>query len=113
MIMVGDYVVWIWVGVVIALLLVEMMSKNFSSICFAISGIISCLLTHFTKNYFIQVGEFLIVGCLIMGIIRPRVLPLIESKLSKVTESKPKENKKEKNKQISNKKNKKKTKRKK
>lgn len=99
MIKVGDIVIWIWIGVVVALLLVEMMSKNFTSICFVISGFISCLLTLVTKNYMIQVGTFLIVGCFLMGIIRPRVLPLIENKISKVTTKQKKGNKKNKKKE--------------
>ena len=63
--------VWIWLGVVISLLLTEYLSRNFTAICFVISGIISCILTKFTNNYMIQLGEFLIVGILLITFARP------------------------------------------
>lgn len=66
--------VWIWLGVVISLLLTEYLSRNFTAIFFAISAIISCTLTKFTNNYMIQLGEFLIVGILLITFARPFLL---------------------------------------
>ena len=72
--------VWIWLGVVISLLLTEYLSRNFTAICFVISGIISCILTEFTNNYMIQLGEFLIVGILLITFARPFLLKWLKSK---------------------------------
>ena len=80
--------VWIWLGVVISLLLTEYLSKNFTAICFAISGFISCSLTYFTNNYMIQLGEFLVVGILLLVFSRPYCLKII-----KKFEKKPQKNK--------------------
>lgn len=72
--------VWIWLGVVISLLLTEYLSRNFTAICFVISGIISCILTKFTNNYMIELGEFLIVGILLISFARPFLLNWIEQR---------------------------------
>ena len=70
--------VWIWLGVVISLLLTEYLSRNFTAIFFVISGIISCILTNFTNNYMIQLGEFLVVGILLIAFVRPFLLKWVK-----------------------------------
>ena len=95
---------WIWLGVVVSLLLTEYLSRNFTAICFALSGIISCIMTKFTDNYMFQVGEFLIVGIILISFLRPILLKWIESKKERKNQknekieniSKRKENKKKK-----------------
>lgn len=72
--------IWIWLGVVVSLLLTEYLSRNFTAICFALSGTISCIMTKFTDNYMFQVGEFLVVGILLISFLRPVLLKVIESK---------------------------------
>jgi Membrane protein implicated in regulation of membrane protease activity len=72
--------IWIWLGVVISLLLIEYLSRNFSAICFAFSGIISCIMTKFTGNYMHQLGVFLIVGIILIVVVRPFLLKVIYRK---------------------------------
>ena len=72
--------VWIWLGVVISLLLTEYLSKNCTAICFAISALIGGSLTYFTNNYMIQLGEFLIVGILLITFARPYCLKFINKR---------------------------------
>ncbi len=93
--------IWIWLGVVVSLLLIEYMSRNFTAICFAISGIISCILTHFNiklnmkfighkvslSPYIVQLLVFLIVGIFLILIIRPHVLDFMEKKKQERSES--------------------------
>lgn len=127
--------IWIWLGVVVSLLLIEYMSKNFTAICFAISGIISCILTHFNikfdfkifdnriylSPYMVQLLVFLIVGIFLILVIRPYVLKWLENKKSVIKEKNTKEmkeqsqenTKKETSKNNKGKKEKKKTKKKK
>ena len=94
--------VWIWLGVVISLLLTEYLSRNFTAICFVISGIISCILTEFTNNYMIQLGEFLFVGFLLILFARPSLLKFLKNrskvlpKAKKTNKVKEKENNKKK-----------------
>lgn len=72
--------IWIWLGVVVSLLLIEFMSRNITAICFAFSGLISCIMTKFTGNYLFQLGEFLIVGIFLILVIRPFLLKIVPQK---------------------------------
>ncbi len=65
---------WIWLGVVISLLLIEYMSRNFTAICFAISGIVSFVMTYFVEKYNIQLAVFLALGIFLILVIRPFVI---------------------------------------
>ena len=87
--------IWIWLGVVVSLILTEFLSRNFTAICFVISGIISCILTQYTNNYMIQLGEFLVVGILLISFVRPLVLKWLKkrTKENSVNNKKRKENK--------------------
>ncbi len=96
--------IWIWLGVVVSLLLIEYMSRNFTAICFAISGIISCILTHFNikfnfkvlghkvylSPYIVQLLVFLVVGIFLILIIRPLFLNFLEKKKQEKIEKKEK-----------------------
>lgn len=104
--------IWIWLGVVVSLLLIEYMSRNFTAICFAISGIISCILTHFDIQfkfhlmgckitltpYIIQLLVFLIVGIFLILVVRPHFLNFIEKKKQEKKAMQNKENLKKKEK---------------
>ena len=68
---------WIWLGVVISLLLIEYMSRNLTAICFAISGLISWIMTYFMDKYNIQLAVFLIVGLFLILIIRPILIKVL------------------------------------
>lgn len=74
---------WIWVGVIIASLLVEYLSKNFTSICFVFSAVLSLISTFFTDDYFIQVCIFLILGILLIAVVRPNVIEYLEKNKKK------------------------------
>lgn len=65
---------WIWLGVIISLILIELVSLNFASIWFAISAILSFVLLKLEYNYGIQVGVFLVVGILFILIVRPKII---------------------------------------
>ena len=65
---------WIWIGVIVALLLIELVSLNFTAIWFVISAIISFILLKFNNDYIVQVLTFVILGSLLMIIIRPKVI---------------------------------------
>ena len=86
------------------------MSRNFTAICFAISGIICCILTNFQHKYNIQLSVFLIVGIFLLLVVRPFLLKF----LNRMKEEKERENKAQKNvqskKKIQNKKKKRKKK---
>lgn len=102
------------------------MSKNFTAICFVISGIISCILTRFSiklnfkllglkvnlSPYIIQLLVFLIVGIFLILVVRPHFLAYLEKKKEE-KDTQEKEKKLEKKNSKKEKKEKKKNKRKK
>ena len=84
---------YIWLGVIAALILIEVFSRNFTAACFIVSAIISCLLcTLFHEEYILQVCVFLVIGVLLLIFARPNILELIKEYKKK----KKKENKEEK-----------------
>lgn len=103
----GDYMLYIWLGVIIALLLTEIISKNLVAACFGVSAFISLISTFFTNNYIIQVSLFLIIGILLIMFIRPNIEEIYNSKI--INNKFLKDNKKN-NKEKISKKNKKSTK---
>lgn len=64
---------WIWLGVIVSLVLIELISLNLTSIWFVISGIISYILLRCNQDYTVQVAVFLIVGILLLLIVRHRI----------------------------------------
>ncbi len=76
--------IWIWLGVVVSLLLIEYMSKNFTAICFAISGMVACVMTKFQEKYNMQLLVFLVLGIFLILVLRPVFLKWLEKKREKV-----------------------------
>ena len=90
----GDDMLYIWLGVIIALLLIEIMSKNLVAACFIISAFISFISTFFTNNYIIQVSLFFVIGVLIIMFVRPNVIDIYKDKIEKKEKDKKKDAKK-------------------
>ena len=65
---------WIWIGVIISLVLIELISLNLTAIWFVISSIVSFILLKFGQNYIIQVIVFLVGGLLLVLLFRHRVM---------------------------------------
>lgn len=84
---------WIWLGVIISLLLIELVSLNLTAIWFVVSSIISYILLKCEQDYIIQVVCFLIVGALLIVIIRPRIIKkwisLRDNLIDKITSKHP------------------------
>ena len=73
---------WIWIGVIISLILIELLSLNFTSIWFVISAIISFILLKCNQDYIVQVISFLVVGMILILIVRPKIIDkLLREKL--------------------------------
>lgn len=65
---------WIWIGVILALIIVELVSLNFTAVWFVISSITSYILLCMGKNYIVQVLAFFIIGVLLIVILRPKII---------------------------------------
>lgn len=69
---------WLWLGIVITLALIEIITVNLTTVWFVISGIISMLVSLFTGNYYIQFAIFVIVGTILLIFTKPYFLKLIK-----------------------------------
>ncbi len=65
---------WIWLGVIAALILVELVSMTFTSMWFILGAIVSFILVKLEKSYGIQVGVFLGIGFVCILFIRPLLI---------------------------------------
>lgn len=88
--------IYIWLGVIIALIMIEFISKNLTAACFCISAIFSLISVNTkTNNYIVQVAIFLIGGIVLMVFARPNVLNIIEELKKKRKKTKKQEEKEE------------------
>ena len=65
---------WIWIGVIISLVLIELVSLNYSAIWYVISGIVSFILLKNGQDYAVQVLTFVILGSLLIIVVRPKII---------------------------------------
>lgn len=65
---------WIWIGIVISLALIEILTINLTTIWFVASGLLSLILSIFIDNYLIQFGVFVIGGFLLLIFTRSYLL---------------------------------------
>ena len=78
---------WIWIGVIISLIFIEILSLNFTAIWFVIGGIVGYILMRFEFDYIIQVLGFLITGILFILILRPRLIEKVINKRDAIIEN--------------------------
>ncbi|MBQ9318500.1 MAG: NfeD family protein [Bacilli bacterium] len=57
---------WIWLGIVIALALIEILTINLTTIWFVASGLCALVLSLFVESYVIQFSVFVIGGVLLL-----------------------------------------------
>ena len=74
--------VWIWLGVVIALALIECMTVDLVTIWFVASGLVTLVLSFFIDSYFIQFLVF-VLGIVLLVTTRKYLVKLIGNKKEK------------------------------
>jgi Membrane protein implicated in regulation of membrane protease activity len=57
---------YIWLGIVILLALIEVMTVNLTTIWFVISGLVALLISFAIDNFFVQFGVFVVLGILLL-----------------------------------------------
>lgn len=74
---------WIWLGVVIALALIECMTVDLVTIWFVASGLVTLILSFFIDSYFIQFLIFVVLGIILLVTTRKYLVKLIDIKKEK------------------------------
>jgi membrane protein implicated in regulation of membrane protease activity len=64
--------VWIWVGIIIALTLIEISTVNLVTVWYIISALIALGLSFFVEDYLIQFSVFVIVGTILLFTMRDK-----------------------------------------
>lgn len=75
---------YLWIVAIILLLIVEFMTSNVATIWFAISGLVSLILSLFIENYIIEMLVFIILGTLLLIIFRPVLNTYLKTKIAKI-----------------------------
>ena len=69
--------VWIWLGLVITLTLIEVLTTNLVTIWYIASALVSLILTFFVDSYLIQFSVFVILGTALLFTTRDYLIKLI------------------------------------
>ena len=74
---------WIWLGIVLFLILIEVATINLVSVWYIASGLVALILSIFIDNYFIQFLVFVVLGTILLITTRDYLVKLIGSKNEK------------------------------
>ena len=74
---------WIWLGLIITLTLIELLTKNIVTIWYIGSSIISLILSLFIDNFFIEFLVFAIIGTILLFTTRDYLIKKIDERKSK------------------------------
>lgn len=75
--------IWIWLGLIIALILIEILLHNSVTIWYAISAFLSLIVSLFIQNYLIQFIVFSVIGTILLFTVRDKFLKIIREKRNK------------------------------
>ena len=75
--------IWIWLGIIIVLTLLELATVNLVTVWFIASAIISLILSTFIDSFFIQFLVFVILGMILLVTTRDYLLKLLGNRKEK------------------------------
>lgn len=67
----GDIMFYVWLGIIILLTIVELLTINLTTVWFVISGIVALMLSFVTDNFLIEFGVFVVLGIILLVTTRP------------------------------------------
>lgn len=74
---------WIWLGIIITLILIEVATVNLVTVWYIASALVSLILSLFIDNYFIEFLVFVILGTLLLLTTRKYLVKLLGDKREK------------------------------
>ena len=75
--------VWIWLGLVITLTLIEVLTTNLVTIWYIVSALVALILSFFIDSYLVQFSVFVILGTVLLFTTRDYLVKLIVNKKEK------------------------------
>lgn len=74
---------YVWLGIIILLTIIELLTVNLTTIWFVISAIISLFLSLTSENFALQFGVFVILGIILLITTRPFLQKILGQKHEK------------------------------
>lgn len=74
---------WIWLGLIITLTLIELLTANLVTVWYIVSAILALVLSIFIDSYLIQFSVFVIVGTILLFTTRDYLMKLLVKKKEK------------------------------
>ena len=74
---------WIWLGIIIALTFIELITINLTTVWFVVSGLVSLLLSFFIDSFVIQFSVFVILGIILLCTTRKYLVSFLRVKEQK------------------------------
>lgn len=71
---------YVWLGIIILLTIVELLTIELTTIWFVVSGFVSLLLTFVIDNFFIQFLVFVILGILLLISLKSYAITFLEER---------------------------------
>lgn len=71
--------IWIWLGLIITLILIELLIKNLVTIWYAGGAIISLILSFFIDNFLIEFLVFILIGTVLLFTVRDYAIKKLRS----------------------------------
>lgn len=75
--------VWLWLGVILFLVIVEISTVQLTSVWFVVSGIVAMILSIFLDSVFVQFAVFVIGGVVLLFTTRPYLMKKLNVSESK------------------------------
>ncbi len=73
----GDFMKCIWLAIVVLLIIVELITVHLTTIWFVVSALVSLILAFYSKNFFLQVLVFLLLGIFLLITTKNTLLKLL------------------------------------
>lgn len=64
---------YVWLGIIILLTIVELLTMKLTTIWFVISGVVALLLSLVTKNFLIEFIVFIVLGVIFLIVTKPYI----------------------------------------
>ena len=75
--------VWIWLGLVVTLTLIEVLTTNLVTIWYIVSALVSLILSFFIDSYLIEFAVFVILGTVLLFTTRDYLVKVLVKKKEK------------------------------
>src|SRR5574344_1279307 len=78
--------IYLWIGIVVLLAIIELITTNLTTIWFVISGLIALLTSLYVGNFMIQFCVFAVIGLILLVLTKPFVKKIMKKRYAELNE---------------------------